>query len=180
MNVELLAISAGLELLDALGISGTVYSACQGLVKKLHHPHVLRRTPANPGFPLIRVCVRRLRHPSRQLQLIRSHPERSWTPRSAWDQSQWWIFLADHYARAPTSPPIPGLSLQIECIAEGAIRQDNWHCTMAGHAPLLGGLGRTVSAISLSAYLYHRVRSSAQCGAPPKWKGTSTRFSANI
>ena len=102
MNVELLAISAGLELLDALGISGTVYSACQGLVKKLHHPHVLRRTPANPGFPLIRVCVRRLRHPSRQLQLIRSHPERSWTPRSAWDQSQWWIFLADPFLDYPS------------------------------------------------------------------------------
>ena len=107
MTMELLAISAGLELLDALSLSGTVCSDCQGLVKKLLHPHALRRTPATAGFPLIRACARRVRHPSRQLQRTRSHPERSGTPRSGWDQSQWGIFLADHYARSPTSPP-PG------------------------------------------------------------------------
>ena len=76
MNMELLAISAGLELLEAFDLEGTVYSDCQGLVKKLQHPQVLRRTPASAGFPLIRACVRRLQHPSRQLQWVRSHPER--------------------------------------------------------------------------------------------------------
>ena len=34
MTLELLAISAGLELLEALNLTGTVYSDCQGLVKK--------------------------------------------------------------------------------------------------------------------------------------------------
>ena len=51
----------GLELLDALSLTGTVFSDCHGLVRKLHHHHVLRRTPAGgPGFPLISACVRRI------------------------------------------------------------------------------------------------------------------------
>ena len=155
INMELLAISAGLELLDALDLRGTVFSDCQGLVKKLLHPHVLRRTPASAGFPLIRACARRLRHPSRTLQWVRSHPERSRTPRSAWDQSHWGIFFANRYARSPSAPPEPGIHLQIAepissvCIAEGAIQPDDWHWVTAGHAPLLGALGRTVSAVSL-------------------------------
>ena len=67
---------------------------------------LLRRTPASVGFPLIRACVRRLQHPSRQLQWVRSNPERSRVPRTAWDQSQWEIFIADWYARTPASPPL--------------------------------------------------------------------------
>ena len=133
MNMELLAISTGLELLEAYDLEGTVYSDCQGLVKNFQHPHVLRRTHASAGFPLIRACARRLQHPSRKLQWVRSHPERSRTPRTAWDQSQWGIFLADRYARTPASPPVPGFLLQIaepisfQCIADGAIRPDDWH-----------------------------------------------------
>ena len=185
MNMELLAISAGLELLDDLGLQGTVFSDCQGLVQKLLHPQVLRRTPASAGFPLIRACVRRL-HPSRTLQWVRSHPERSRIPRTAWDQSQWGIFFADRYARSPFAPPEPGFPLQIAepisfiCIAEGAIRPDDWHWATAGHAPLLGALGRTVSAVSLTAYLSHRDNSRALRGAPPLWAGTSSRYAARI
>ena len=186
MNMELLAISAGLELLEALDLEGTVHSDCQGLVKKLQHPQVLRRTPASAGFPLIRACVRRLQHPGRQLKWVRSHPERSPVPRTAWDQSQWGIFLADRYARSPASPPVPGLLLQIaepisfQCIADGAIRPDDWHWATASHAPLLGALGRSVSAVSLSSYLSHRDTSRALRGAPSLWEGTSSRFAARI
>ena len=186
MTMELLGISAGLELLDALNLTGTVYSDCQGLVRKLCHPHVLRRTPAGPGFPLIRACVRRLTHPLRTLQWVRSHPERSGTPRSGWDQSQWGIYLADLFARNPASPPPPGLSLQIaapmpyQCISEGAIEPDDWHWATAGHAPLLGALRGTVHSLSLSAYLSTRDSSRALRGAPAKWVGTSAQFAGRI
>ena len=44
MTMELLGISAGLELLDAVSMTGTVYSDCQGPVRKLHHP-------ADPCWP---------------------------------------------------------------------------------------------------------------------------------
>ena len=166
MNMELLAISAGLELLDDLDLRGTVFSDCQGLVKKLLHPHVLRRTPASAGFPLIRACARRLQHPSRTLQ--------------------WGIFLADRHARSPAASPEPGFLLHVAepisfvCIAKGAIQPDDWHWATAGHAPLLGAIGRTVSAVSLSAYLSHRDGSRALRGAPPLWEGTSSRFAARI
>ena len=186
MTIELLGISAGLELLDALNLTGTVYSDCQGLVRKLCHPHVLRRTPAGPGFPLIRACVRRLTHPLRKLQWVRSHPERSGTPRSGWDQSQWGIYLADLFARDPASPSPPGLPLQIadpmpyQCISEGAIGPEDWHWVTAGHAPLLGALRGTVHSLSLSAYLSSRDSSRALRGAPAKWVGTSARFAGRI
>ena len=62
-------------------------------------------SPASAGFPLFRACARRLLHPSRTLQWVRSNLERSRTPHTAWDQSQWGIFLADRYAQTPTSPP---------------------------------------------------------------------------
>ena len=185
-TMELLAISAGLELLEALDLTGTVYSDCQGLVKKLHHPHVLRRSPASVGYPLIRACVRRLHRPTRTLQWTRSHPERSGTPRSGWDQSQWGIYLADLYARNPLSPPLPGLRLQIaesisyKCISEGAIGPEEWSWSTAEHAPLLGALRRTVSTLSLTSYLSHRDASRAIRGAPPHWEGTTARFAARI
>ena len=42
-----------------------------------------------------------------------------------------------------------------------------------------GALGRTVSAVSLSAYLSHRDGSHA-LRAPPLWEGNSTRFAARV
>ena len=102
-EASLLALSAGLELLEAFDLEGTVYSDCQGLVKKLQYPQVLRRTSASAGFPLIRSCARRLQHPSRKQQWVRSYPERSRTPRTGWDQLHWGIFLADRYACTPAS-----------------------------------------------------------------------------
>ena len=165
MTKELLGISAGLELLDALSLTGTVFSDCQGLVHKLLHPHVLRRTPVGPGFPLIRACVRRLT-PSRKLQWIRSHPERSGTPRGP-------------LRACPRLTPPAGLFLQIadsipyQCISEGAIGPEDWHWATAGHAPLLGALRGTVNTLSLSTYLATRDSSRALRGAHPKWAGTS-------
>ena len=156
MTIELLGIYAGLELLDALSLTGTVFSDCQGLVRKLHHPHILRRTTAGPDYQLIRACVRRLTPLSSKLQWTRRHPERSGSPRSGWDQSQWGIYLADLYAGAPRSPPLPGLSLQIaepisyKYISEGAIGTADWHWSTAGHAPLLGALRGTVSTLFLT------------------------------
>ena len=66
---------------------------------------------------------------------------------------------------------MPGFLLQIaehisfQCIADGAIRPDDWHWATAGHAPLLGALGRTVSAVSLTAYLSHRDDSLLRLGS---------------
>ena len=73
-TLELLAISAGLEFLEALGLTGTVFSDCQGLVKNLRHLHVPPADPRWPGYHLIRACVRHLTHPRRKLQWIRCHP----------------------------------------------------------------------------------------------------------
>ena len=122
----------------------------------------------------------------RKLQWTRSHPERSKTPRSGWDQSQWGIYLADLFARNPASPPLPGLHLQIadpipyQCISEGAIGPEDWHWVTADHAPLLGALRGTVHSLSLSTYLSTRDSSRALRGAPAKWAGTSARFAGRI
>ena len=51
MTMELLGISAGLELLDALNLTGTVYSDCQGLVRKLCHPTSYDGPLRGPGSP---------------------------------------------------------------------------------------------------------------------------------
>ena len=98
-------------------------------------------------------------------------------PRSGWDQSQWGIYLADLYAQTPSSLPLPGLALQIagpipyQCIAEGAIDQEDWYWSTAGHA-----LRRAVSTLSFTSYLSNWDVSRALRGAPPKLKGTTTRF----
>ena len=90
------------------------------------------------------------------------------------------------FARAPTSPPLPGFSLQIaepisyRCIAEGAIGPEDWHWSTACHTPLLSALRSTVNSLSLTAYLSTRDGSRALRGAPPKWEGTSARFAARI
>ena len=55
-NMELLAIAAGLELVDTLELMGTVYTDCQDLERKPLHPHAIRRNSANldlhPPAPL--------------------------------------------------------------------------------------------------------------------------------
>ena len=77
--MELLAVTGGIEVLATLGLTGTIYSDCQGLIRKLHHPHVLRCNTTAPGYPLLRYCVTTLQHPI-QLRRLRSHPERSNAP----------------------------------------------------------------------------------------------------
>ena len=100
-------------------------------------------------------------------QLIGSHPGRLGTPRSGWDQSQWGIYLADLFERAPASPTPPGLPLQIggpisyKCISEGANGPEDWHWATAGHAPLLGALRGMVNTLSPTP---HRTTPSTNAG----------------
>ena len=41
--MELLAIIGGIEVIATLSLSGIIHSDCQGLIRKLLHPHVLQR-----------------------------------------------------------------------------------------------------------------------------------------
>ena len=124
--MELLAITGGMEVLDTLGLAGTIYSDCQGLIRKLLHPHVLRRNTTGPGYPLLRYCVTTLRHHLIQLSWTRSHPERSNVPSNCWDQNQWGIFLADRFggphppAHNPDFPTLHRFApISHQTIAEG-------------------------------------------------------------
>ena len=187
MTMELLGISAGLELLGALSVKGTVFSDCQGLVRKLHHPNVLRRTPAGPGFSLDpRLCPTPL-PPLEETSMDTQSPRAVGDPPLGLGP----IPMAD-LPRGPLracprfAPPPPGLHLQVadsipyQCISEGAIGPEDWHWATAGHAPLLGALRGTVNTLSLSAYLSTRDSSRALRGAPAKWEGTSARFAARL
>ena len=74
--MELLALSGALQLLAHLQLQGTVYSDCQGLIRKLQQRNVLRRNTTSTGFPLLRDC-KRLMSGTRAIQWIKGHPERS-------------------------------------------------------------------------------------------------------
>ena len=93
----LLAITGGLEVLATLGFTGTIHSDCQGLIRKLLHPHVLRRNTTGPGYPLLRYRVTTLQHHPIQLCWTRNHPERSNVPPHCWDHQQWGILLANRF-----------------------------------------------------------------------------------
>ena len=92
--MELLAITGGLEV---LGLTGTIHSDCQGLIRKLLHPHVLRRNTTGPGYPLLRYCVNTIRQHPIQICWTRSHAERSNVPPNCWEKHQWVFFLADRF-----------------------------------------------------------------------------------
>ena len=85
--MELIAITGCLQIFSHLNLQGTVFSDCQGLVRKIAQRNVLRRNPTNSGYPLLRDCVRNLT-PHRSLKWIKGHPERSQAPRSGWTQDQ--------------------------------------------------------------------------------------------
>ena len=126
--MELLAITGGLEVLATLGLTGTIHSDCQGLIRKLLHPHAIRRNTTGPGYPLLRYCVRTLQHHPIQQCWTRSHPERSNVPPTCWDQHQWGIYLADHFGGpqpSATNLDFPALkrfsTISHQTIAEGAI-----------------------------------------------------------
>ena len=169
--MELLAITGGLQILSHLNLSGTVFSDCQGLVRKIAQRHVLRRIPTNAGYPLLRDCVRRL-DPHRTLQWIKGHPERSRTPRSGWTQDQWGNYLADLFAGDPSrTPPIDFPHLLIcpaithEAIAQASIRPTDWHFIAPTHASLLD-------------YLQTRDASRAARGATARWEGAAVHLAA--
>ena len=149
--MELLAITGGLEILGTLGLTGTIHSDCQGIIRKLLHPHVLRRNTTGPGYPLLRYCVRTLQQHPIQLCWTRSHPERSTTPPHCWDQHQWGIYLADRFGGPHPStngldfPTLQRFSpISHQTIAEGAISPQDWVWSAMGPAPLLGSLPRTL------------------------------------
>ena len=57
--MELLGVTSGLEILRpmrSVRIARDFHTDCQGLVKKLQHPHVLRRNTSGPGYLLLRNC----------------------------------------------------------------------------------------------------------------------------
>ena len=182
--MELLAITGGLQILSHLNLSGTVLSDCQGLVRKIGQRHVLRRTPTNAGYPLLRDCVRSLT-PHRTIQWIKGHPERSRTPRSGWTQDQWGNYMADLFAGDPTStPPIDFPHLLIHsalthaAIAQASIRPTDWHFIAPGQAPLLGGLRQALANASLLDYTQTRDTSRATRGAAARWEGASVHLAA--
>ena len=86
--MELLALTGALQLLAHLQLRGTVYSDCQGLIRKLQQRDVLRRNTNSPGYPLLRDC-KRLLASTRSIHWIKGHAERSQTPKSGWSQDQW-------------------------------------------------------------------------------------------
>ena len=183
--MELLAITGGLEVLATLGLTGTIHSDCQGLIRKLLHPHVLRRNTTGPGYPLLRYCVRTLQHHPIQLSWTRSHPERSHVPPNCWDQHQWGIFLADRFGgpQPPDhNPDFPTLHrfapISHQTIAEGAIEPHDWVWSAMGPAPLLGSLTRTLHHTALHNYTDHRDESRAHRYAPPKWGDVSAHHGA--
>ena len=58
--------------------------------------------------------------------------------------------------------------LSYQRIAEGAILPDDWHWGNAGHAPLLGTLGRTVSQLFFASYLHNWDSSRAERRGTPQ------------
>ena len=94
--METIACDIGLNLFTLLGLTGTVYTDCQGLTATLHHSKPLKHSGGKPCLPFLRACARALRQPNISLRWIRSHPERQ--PDLAiqdWSRDQWGIYLAD-------------------------------------------------------------------------------------
>ena len=177
--MELLAITGGLEVLATLGLTGTIYSDCQGLIRKLLHPHLLRRNTTGSGFPPT------LQHHPIQLNWTRSHPERSNVPPNCWDQNQWGIFLADRFGGPqppdydPDFPTLHRFSpISHQTIAEGTTKPHHWVWSAMGPAPLLGSLTRALHHTALHTYTEHLEDSRAQREAPPKWGGVSALHGA--
>ena len=70
--------------------------------------HLAPRPPSdsiNPGYPLMRECVRSPA-PTRTIKWIKGHPESTRAPRSDLTQDQWGNYLADLFASSPTSLPL--------------------------------------------------------------------------
>ena len=98
--MELLVLTGALHLLAHLR---TVYSDCQGLIRKLQQRNLLHRNTNSPGYPLLRDC-QRLISSTRSIQWIKGHPERSKIPQSGWSQDQWGNYIADLHASLTPLP----------------------------------------------------------------------------
>ena len=87
--MNLIGLKDIIQVLDALDLEGSVYTDRQSLVKKLQHPHVLRRSTGSPGI-----------RPSTMLHYYAPHMECSPStdpqspgftsnPLSEWNQNNW-------------------------------------------------------------------------------------------
>ena len=182
--MELLALTGALQLLAHLQLRGTVYSDCQGLIRKLQQRDVLRRNTNSPGYPLLRDC-KRLLASTRSIQWIKGHPERSQTPPSGWSQDQWGNYIADLHARPPHTPQalnLPTLTLlppvDHQVFASAAIRQTDWHFFTNTQSPLLASPPSAIHHGTLCDYLTFRDDSRTERGAPPRWTDTTAPFAA--
>ena len=79
---ELLAIQAGLQLLNSLHLRGTVYSDCLGAVKKISRRWSTGRSFLDAGAALV-TSSRAVLSEHIHLKWIKGHPERSDLPPTA-------------------------------------------------------------------------------------------------
>ena len=114
------------------GLTGTIHSDCQGLIRKLLHPYDLRRNATGPGCPLLRYCVNTIRHHPIQLCWTRSHPQRSNVPPTAGTNingvsSQQTGSAAHNPAHNPDLPTLHRFTpITHQTIAKGAITPKAW------------------------------------------------------
>ena len=176
---ELLAIHAGLHLLSALHLRGTVYTDCLSAVKKIN-----RRWSPGPSFQeagaaLVASC-RAYLSDSISLKWIKGHPERSEHPPSAWSRHQWGIYLADAISKnrdigsLPHSP-IPTLRIHTVSLPEimtAANPLNSWQWLQSDGTPPLGNLRSMLSHHRVRAYRAHRDLLRQTRGAPPIWLGS--------
>ena len=156
--MELLACTAGLSLLARLGLDGSVYTDCQGLVTSLSKDTPLRRGSTKVGYHLLRACHRILSTTSIRLQWTRSHPETSDSPVSGWSPDQWGIYLADLYASPHPKPllrqfTVTTLDLDVTAIPLMASHPSDWLWCHAQQHPLLGSLAGAAQWTDLWHYL---------------------------
>ena len=83
--MELIARTGALQLLAHLQLHRSVYSDCQGLIRKLLQRNVLRRDTNSPGYPLLRNC-KRLISGTRAIQSIKGG-----TPGALSDPQVWLV-----------------------------------------------------------------------------------------
>ena len=182
--MELLVLTGGVQLLAHLQVRGTVYSDCQGLIRKLQQRNVLRRNTNSPGYPLLLDC-QRLISSTHSIQWTKGHPERSQIPQSGWSQDQWGNYIADRHASPTHTPPalnLPTLTflapVQHHVFASAAIHRTDWHFFTNTQSPLLASPISAIHQGTLSDYLTFRDDSRADRCAPPRWTGTTVAFAA--
>ena len=153
-QMDLLALTGGLQILSHLQLTGKVISDCQSLARKLGTSSVVTlAVQATLSFE-----CKRLISANSTTHWIKGHPERSHTPRSGWLQDQWGNYLADLYAGSPNPPrqatPFPSLTvlptLPYHIIAKAAIRDTDWQFFTNTQIPMLDSPSHTISRATLA------------------------------